>query len=294
MPFVNIRIYEGWGKDNKDEIARRVTDAISRRDQAAERGGVGGVRGSRSARLVRRRASPGSGCRSDDPTVSIRDPRFTQVVGNRRRVRADRHRAASSRRARSGTRPGSISSGATCPAITCAAGRPRTASPRSASRATSPTASRGTVRAGSLACEHASSQVSRTEPDGRIVAARHALRGQAAQQPERRRLRGGRRHLLQRPALRPRRVLRRPARRRSWASRVSTASAPDPKRPALLVDDFDRPNGLCFSLDGRRLFVNDTARQHIRVFDVKGGRRRSPAARCGRRPRARARARPTG
>jgi len=37
----------------------------------------------------------------------------------------------------------------------------------------------------------------------------------------------------------------------------------------LLVDDFDRPNGLCFSLDGRRLFINDTARKHIRVFDVK-------------------------
>jgi gluconolactonase len=44
----------------------------------------------------------------------------------------------------------------------------------------------------------------------------------------------------------------------------------DPKSPVLLADDFDRPNGLCFSLDGRRLFVNDTARQHIRVFDVKG------------------------
>jgi len=44
----------------------------------------------------------------------------------------------------------------------------------------------------------------------------------------------------------------------------------DPRSPTLLVDDFDRPNGLCFSLDGRRLFVNDTARQHIRVFDVKG------------------------
>src|SRR4029077_10892657 len=43
----------------------------------------------------------------------------------------------------------------------------------------------------------------------------------------------------------------------------------DAKHPQLLVDDFDRPNGLCFSLDGRRLFVNDTARQHIRVFDVK-------------------------
>jgi gluconolactonase len=38
----------------------------------------------------------------------------------------------------------------------------------------------------------------------------------------------------------------------------------------LLVDDFDRPNGLCFSRDGRHLFVNDTARKHIRLFDVKG------------------------
>jgi 4-oxalocrotonate tautomerase len=28
MPFVNIRIYEGWGKDKLDEIAVRVTDAI--------------------------------------------------------------------------------------------------------------------------------------------------------------------------------------------------------------------------------------------------------------------------
>ena len=35
------------------------------------------------------------------------------------------------------------------------------------------------------------------------------------------------------------------------------------------MEDFDRPNGLCFSLDGRRLFVNDTARQHIRRFEVK-------------------------
>jgi gluconolactonase len=43
----------------------------------------------------------------------------------------------------------------------------------------------------------------------------------------------------------------------------------DPRSPILLADDFDRPNGLCFSLDGQRLFVNDTARQHIRVFDVK-------------------------
>jgi gluconolactonase len=36
----------------------------------------------------------------------------------------------------------------------------------------------------------------------------------------------------------------------------------------LLADDFTQPNGLCFSLDERQLFVNDTERMHVRVFDV--------------------------
>jgi len=44
----------------------------------------------------------------------------------------------------------------------------------------------------------------------------------------------------------------------------------DPKSGAVrcLADDFKQPNGLCFSLDERRLFVNDTDRKHIRVFDI--------------------------
>ncbi|MEM7530977.1 MAG: SMP-30/gluconolactonase/LRE family protein [Chloroflexota bacterium] len=37
----------------------------------------------------------------------------------------------------------------------------------------------------------------------------------------------------------------------------------------LLVDDFDRPNGLCFSMDETQLLINDTERRHIRVFDVE-------------------------
>lgn len=36
----------------------------------------------------------------------------------------------------------------------------------------------------------------------------------------------------------------------------------------LLVDDFSKPNGLCFSRDESQLYVNDTDRQHIRVFEV--------------------------
>ena len=29
MPFVNIRIYEGWDQPRLDEIAKRVTEAIT-------------------------------------------------------------------------------------------------------------------------------------------------------------------------------------------------------------------------------------------------------------------------
>jgi gluconolactonase len=41
-------------------------------------------------------------------------------------------------------------------------------------------------------------------------------------------------------------------------------------QPQLLVDRnlFDQPNGLCFSPDERQLYVNDTVRALIRVFDV--------------------------
>src|SRR5256885_1154590 len=37
--------------------------------------------------------------------------------------------------------------------------------------------------------------------------------------------------------------------------------------PQLLVDDFDQPTGLCFSPDETLLYINDTPRAHIRVFD---------------------------
>ncbi|WP_219469634.1 SMP-30/gluconolactonase/LRE family protein [Nonomuraea rhizosphaerae] len=35
-----------------------------------------------------------------------------------------------------------------------------------------------------------------------------------------------------------------------------------------VADDFDRPNGLAFSLDEKLLYVADTRRRHLRVFDV--------------------------
>ena len=36
----------------------------------------------------------------------------------------------------------------------------------------------------------------------------------------------------------------------------------------LLASDFGQPNGLTFSLDEKRLFINDTDHRHVRVFNV--------------------------
>lgn len=36
----------------------------------------------------------------------------------------------------------------------------------------------------------------------------------------------------------------------------------------IVADDFDRPNGLAFSLDERGLYIVDTRRRHIRLFSV--------------------------
>lgn len=37
---------------------------------------------------------------------------------------------------------------------------------------------------------------------------------------------------------------------------------------ARVADDFERPNGLAFSLDESRLYIADTRRRHVRLFDV--------------------------
>lgn len=46
---------------------------------------------------------------------------------------------------------------------------------------------------------------------------------------------------------------------------------PETLELTLLVDDFVLPNGLCFSPDEQQLYINDSRRFHIRVFDVTAG-----------------------
>jgi sugar lactone lactonase YvrE len=45
--------------------------------------------------------------------------------------------------------------------------------------------------------------------------------------------------------------------------------APGATEPELLADDFENPNGICFSPDEAILYVNDTRRKHIRAWDVR-------------------------
>ncbi|MEA2063046.1 MAG: SMP-30/gluconolactonase/LRE family protein [Gemmatimonadota bacterium] len=47
--------------------------------------------------------------------------------------------------------------------------------------------------------------------------------------------------------------------------------APGEKEPRAVVDDFDRPNGIVFSPDKKRLYIADSGKpHHIRHFRVKG------------------------
>jgi len=119
-----------------------------------------------------------------------------------------------------------------------------------------------------LACEHATSRVTRTEKDGSLTVIASHLEGKELNSPNdivvkrdggiyftdptygRAEFYGVKRD----PVLDFRGVYR---------------AEPDGKRLTLLADDFGQPNGLCFSSDETRLFVNDTERQHVRVFDVK-------------------------
>ncbi|HET7874109.1 MAG TPA: SMP-30/gluconolactonase/LRE family protein [Methylomirabilota bacterium] len=119
-----------------------------------------------------------------------------------------------------------------------------------------------------LACEHATSRVTRTEPDGRIVPLAAHYQGKQLNSPN---------DIVCGPdggvyftdPPYGRAEFYGIKREQELGFQGVYRVGPDPAHPMLLVDDFDRPNGLCFSLDGRRLFINDTARKHIRMFDVR-------------------------
>jgi gluconolactonase len=118
-----------------------------------------------------------------------------------------------------------------------------------------------------VTCEHATSRVTRTEADGRIVPLATHWQGKELNSPNDIVCRSdGGIYFSDPPYGRVKFYGVERAQELSFQGVYRVGA--DPKTPELLVDDFDRPNGLCFTRDEQKLFINDTARQHIRVFDV--------------------------
>jgi gluconolactonase len=116
-----------------------------------------------------------------------------------------------------------------------------------------------------LVCEHATRRVTRTEPDGTITILADRFAGEPLNSPN---------DLVEGPGgaiyfTDPPYGIRPEAQRQPCQGlyRIHAADL----NLELLQNDFDRPNGLAFSPDGRRLYVADSSpRRHIRRFDVDG------------------------
>lgn len=118
-----------------------------------------------------------------------------------------------------------------------------------------------------VTCEHVTSRVTRTEADGTITVLADRCRDTELNSPNDVVVKSDGRIFFTDPTYgrMPYYGVERPQQldfQGVW--RVN----PDGTGLHPLVRDFAPPNGLCFSADEARLFVNDTARTHIRVFDV--------------------------
>ena len=119
-----------------------------------------------------------------------------------------------------------------------------------------------------LACEHSSSSLTRTELNGAITTLASHYKGKELNSPNDLAVSADGSIYFSDPTYGRAEYYGRP-RQCDLDFRGVYKVKPDGSGLTLLADDFGQPNGLCFSLDGKRLFVNDTEKQHIRVFDVK-------------------------
>jgi gluconolactonase len=118
-----------------------------------------------------------------------------------------------------------------------------------------------------LTCEHATSRVTRTEPDGTITVLATHYQGKQLNSPNDIVVKGDGRVYFTDPTYgrMPYYGVERTA---ELDFRGVYRVGADGSGLTLLADDFAQPNGLCFSRDETRLFVNDTERGHIRAFEV--------------------------
>ncbi len=118
-----------------------------------------------------------------------------------------------------------------------------------------------------VTCEHATSRVSRTELDGQVVVLASHYEGLELNSPNDVIVKRDGAIFFSDPVFgrRPRVGVPRP---QQLAYQAVFRINPVTMALAPVSTDFGNPNGLCFSLDERQLFVNDSPRGHIRVFDL--------------------------
>lgn len=119
-----------------------------------------------------------------------------------------------------------------------------------------------------LTCEHATSRVTRTQPDGKLEVLATHFQGKELNSPNDIVVKRDGSIYFTDPTS-GRSEIYGVLREQELPFQGVYRLQPEDKKLTLLVDDFSKPNGLCFSLNESRLFINDSDRNHIRVFDVQ-------------------------
>lgn len=119
-----------------------------------------------------------------------------------------------------------------------------------------------------VTCEHATSRVTRTEPDGDITVLASHFQGKELNSPNDVVAKSDGAVYFTDPSFGRNEFFGVPREQELSVQGVYRIE-PGTEGLRLLVSDFVQPNGLSFSVDESQLFVNDTMRGHIRVFDVR-------------------------
>jgi YD repeat-containing protein len=113
-----------------------------------------------------------------------------------------------------------------------------------------------------LMCEHTNRRVTRLEPDGKLTVLAESYEGKRLNSPNDIVVRSdGTIYFSDPPYGIPQ------GEKQELGFQGVYRISPDGKL-SLLANDFERPNGVALSPDERTLYVDDTARRHVRAFDV--------------------------